>query len=133
MLNKIILQGRLTKDPETKSTRNGSTLATFSIAVDRDFQPGGSEKRTDFFDCTVWNTSKAGFVERNFRKGQLVCLIGRMESRKWLDKSGSARLAWDVQVEDVWFCGDRQERSAVDAPPPDMEELPDGEGGELPF
>lgn len=132
MLNKITLQGRLTRDVETKSTKNGSTLATFGLAVDRDFQPGGSEKRCDFFDCTVWNSAKASFVERNFRKGQLVCLIGRMESRKWLDKNGQARLSWDVQVEDVWFCGDRPAQSEAE-PQQTFDELADDDSGSLPF
>lgn len=132
MLNKIILQGRLTREVETKSTKNGSTLATFGLAVDRDFQPGGSEKRCDFFDCTVWNSNKASFCERNFHKGQLVCLIGRMESRKWLDKSGQPRLAWDVQVEDVWFCGDKPAPSE-EPKQQTFDELADDTGGELPF
>lgn len=132
MLNKISLQGRLTKDPETKSTKNGATLATFGLAVDRDFQPGGTEKRCDFFDCTVWNSSKASFVERNFHKGQLVLVFGRMESRKWLDKNGQARISWDVQVEDVWFCGDRPAQTEGE-PKQTFDELATDEGGELSF
>lgn len=132
MLNILVLQGRLTRDPEIRSTKNGSTVAGFTLAVDRDWQPGGSEKQTDFVDCSAWR-STAGFVERNFRKGQLVVVKGRLESRKWQDRDGNSRVNWECQVDDCWFCGDRAERTGVDVPPPTMEELPDGDSGELPF
>ncbi len=132
MLNILVLQGRLTRDPEIRSTKNGSTVAGFTLAVDRDWQPGGSEKQTDFVDCSAWRAT-AGFVERNFRKGQLVVVKGRLESRKWQDRDGNSRVNWECQVDDCWFCGDRTERPGVDVPPPTMEELPDGDPGELPF
>lgn len=132
MLNILVLQGRLTRDPEIRSTKNGSTVAGFTLAVDRDWQPGGSEKQTDFIDCSAWR-STAGFVERNFRKGQLVVVKGRLESRKWQDRDGNSRVNWECQVDDCWFCGDRTERPGVDVPPPTMEELPDDAGGDLPF
>lgn len=132
MLNILVLQGRLTKDPEIRSTQSGSTVAGFTLAVDRDYQPGGSEKKTDFVDCSAWRAT-AGFVERNFRKGQLVVVKGRLESRKWQDRDGNNRVSWECQVDDCWFCGDRTERPGVDVPPPTMEELPDDAGGDLPF
>lgn len=132
MLNILVLQGRLTKDPEIRSTQSGSTVAGFTLAVERDYQPGGSEKKTDFVDCSAWRAT-AGFVERNFRKGQLVVVKGRLESRKWQDRDGNSRVSWECQVDDCWFCGDRTERPGVDVPPPTMEELPDGDPGELPF
>jgi len=132
MLNILVLQGRLTKDPEIRSTQSGSTVAGFTLAVDRDYQPGGSEKKTDFVDCSAWRAT-AGFVERNFRKGQLVVVKGRLESRKWQDRDGNSRVNWECQVDDCWFCGDRTERPGVDVPPPTMEELPDDTGGDLPF
>ena len=132
MLNILVIQGRLTRDPEIRSTKNGSTVAGFTLAVDRDWQPGGSEKQTDFIDCSAWRAT-AGFVERNFRKGQLVVVKGRLESRKWQDRDGNSRVNWECQVDDCWFCGDRTERPGVDVPPPTMEELPDGDSGDLPF
>jgi len=132
MLNILVIQGRLTRDPEIRSTKNGSTVAGFTLAVDRDWQPGGSEKQTDFVDCSAWR-STAGFVERNFRKGQLVVVKGRLESRKWQDRDGNSRVNWECQVDDCWFCGDRAERPGIDVPPPTMEELPDDTGGDLPF
>lgn len=132
MLNILVIQGRLTRDPEIRSTKNGSTVAGFTLAVDRDWQPGGSEKQTDFVDCSAWRAT-AGFVERNFRKGQLVVVKGRLESRKWQDRDGNSRVNWECQVDDCWFCGDRTERPGVDVPPPTMEELPDDTGGDLPF
>ena len=132
MLNILVIQGRLTRDPEIRSTKNGSTVAGFTLAVDRDWQPGGSEKQTDFIDCSAWRAT-AGFVERNFRKGQLVVVKGRLESRKWQDRDGNSRVNWECQVDDCWFCGDRTERPGVDVPPPTMEELSDDAGGDLPF
>jgi len=131
MLNILVLQGRLTRDPEIRTTQSGSTVAGFTLAVDRDYQPGGSEKKTDFVDCSAWRAT-AGFIERNFHKGNLIIVRGQLQSRKWQDKNGQTRVSWECQVEDAWFCGDRQDRPAVDVQPP-MEELPDGEGGELPF
>ena len=132
MLNIVVLQGRLTDNPQTRSTQGGVTMTNFSLAVDRDYQPGGSERRTDFVDCTAFRNT-AGFVERNFHKGQLVCVKGRMESRKWLDKNGQARISWGVSVDDAWFCGDRPAaKEAVDVQV-GFEDLPDENGGDLPF
>jgi len=131
MVNIVVLQGRLTKDPEIRSTQSGSTVAGFTLAVDRDYQPGGAEKKTDFVDCSAWRNT-AGFVERNFRKGQMAVVKGRLESRKWQDKTGASRISWEVVVDDCWFCGDRAPDRGVDVTPP-MEELPDDAGGDLPF
>ena len=133
MLNHITLMGRLTREPEVKSTQSGQTLASFGLAVDRDFQPGGAEKRCDFFDCTAWRNT-AAFVERNLHKGQLVVVKGRMESRKWLDKNGQARVAWDVQVDDVYFAGDKPAATPTYDEGPKITDLSDSEiEGELPF
>ena len=129
MLNVVVLQGRLVREPEVRSTQGGATVCSFTIACDRDYQPGGAEKKTDFVDCSAWR-STAGFVERNFKKGMLVIVKGRLESRKWQDKQGQNRVSWDVQVSDAWFSGDRP-TLGVDVPP--MEELPDDAPGELPF
>lgn len=136
MLNIVVLQGRLTRDPEMRSTKNGQTVAGFTIACDRDWQPGGSEKLSDFIDCCAWRNT-AGFVERNFRKGQLVCLKGRLQSRKWQDKQGQTRVSWEVEVDDCWFCGDRAVPPVPD-PAKDMlyelpEDGPEGVSAELPF
>jgi len=132
MMNVVCLQGRLTKDPETRSTKNGSTVASFTLACDRDFQPGGAEKLTDFVDCSAWRNT-AGFVERNFRKGMMVCVYGHLHSRKWQDKTGANRVSWEITVEDTWFCGDRPAaKEAVDVQV-GFNDLPDDDGGSLPF
>lgn len=132
MMNVCCLQGRLTKDPETRSTKNGSTVASFTLAVDRDFQPGGAEKLTDFVDCSAWK-AKAGFVERNYHKGMMVCVYGHLQSRKWQDKTGANRVSWEIVVEDTWFCGDRAPaKDPVDVQV-GFEDLPDDTEWTLPF
>jgi len=131
MLNILVLQGRLTRDPEIRTTQSGSTVAGFTLAVDRDYQPGGSEKKTDFVDCSAWR-STAGFIERNFHKGNMVIVRGQLQSRKWQDKNGQTRVSWECQVEDAWFCGDRVAPPASDPVQVTMEGLPE-DGGELPF
>ena len=102
MLNTIILMGRLTRDPELKTTRSGVSVTEFTIAVDRDFTRQGEEKQTDFFDVIAWR-STAEFVSRYMTKGQLIAVQGSMQSRKWQDKDGNNRISWEVQAESVYF------------------------------
>jgi single-strand DNA-binding protein len=102
MLNILVLQGRLTRDPEIRTTQSGSTVAGFTLAVDRDYQPGGSEKKTDFVDCSAWR-STAGFIERNFHKGNMVIVRGQLQSRKWQDKNGQNRVSWEIQADNLYF------------------------------
>ena len=98
MLNHIDIQGRLTKDPELRATQSGTSVVTFTLAVDRDFQ----KDTTDFFSCVAWRQT-AEFVSKYFSKGQLMVASGKMQSRKWQDRDGVNRIAWEVQVDNVYF------------------------------
>lgn len=124
MLNNIVCMGRLVRDIETRTTQNGTQLALFTIACDRGVQNG-----TDFIDCVAFKGT-AGFVERNFRKGQLILVSGRLESSKW-EKDGQKRVNWKVMVNEVNFCGDKKPATA-DISTTGFEELADS-SGELPF
>jgi len=101
-MNQIILTGRLTKEPELKTTKSGSEVCNYSIAVDRRRKDKNDEKVTDFFDCVSWGKGGA-FVSTYFHKGDGITIRGRMESNKYEDKNGQKRVAWAVTVDDVEF------------------------------
>ena len=125
MLNKFIGQGRLVRDIETRTAKNDTQIAMFTIACNRDF---GDE--TDFIDCVAFKHN-AGFVERNFHKGQMIGIVGRLESSKW-EKDGVKRTNWKIVVEQVFFCGDRHTNVTADVSTGGFEEISD-EDGEIPF
>lgn len=100
-MNKVILTGRLSRDPELRACNSGTEVCNFTIAVDR-FAKKGEDKQVDFIDCVAW--SKTGnFVNTYFHKGDGIVTTGRMESRKWTDKDGNKRTSWEVQCENVEF------------------------------
>ena len=111
MLNHVILQGRLTKDPELRQTQNGVSVTTFTLAVERDFKSNG-QKETDFINCSAWRQT-AEFLARYFGKGRMVILEGRIEVRPYQDKDGNKRTAWDVVADRVYF-GDSKRESTED-------------------
>ena len=90
MLNNIILQGRLTRDPEMKATATGISLVTFALACERDYKITSGEGSTDFFDVVAWRGT-ADFIQRNFHKGQMVIVNGRLQTRQWTAEDGSKR------------------------------------------
>ena len=102
MLNEIVAMGRLTKDPELRSTTTGKSVANFTLAVDRDKQDAA-----DFFDCTVWGAT-AEFVQRNFHKGKMAVVKGSMQSRKWEDRDGAKRISWEINVQNIYFADDKK-------------------------
>ncbi len=102
MLNHIVLMGRLTRDPELRHTGSGVAVVSFTLAVDRDFKNQNGEKECDFVDITAWR-STAEFVSRFFTKGRMAVVSGRLQSRKYTDKSGNNRTAWEVQADNVYF------------------------------
>lgn len=130
-MNSIIIKGRLTRDPELKTTGSGIAVCSFSVAVDRKFQKQGEEKVADFFNCNAWR-AQADFISKYFAKGQEILVCGNMQSRKYEDKQGVNRVAWEIQVERVEFCGSKQDnpRSSAPATPNSFEEVPDED---LPF
>ena len=118
MLNRIILMGRLTRDPELRRTQNGIAVTSFSLAVDRDFKSQGGEKETDFIDIVVWRQT-AEFVSKYFTKGRMAVVEGRLQIRDWKDREGNNRRSAEVQADNVYF-GDSKRDSAgggYDAPP----------------
>lgn len=108
MLNRIVLLGRLTADPETKQTPNGVSVATFTIAVDRSFTAKGQEKQTDFIPVVAWRAT-ADFIGKYFQKGSLIAIDGSLQTRKFTDKQGNNRTAFEVIVDQVSFAGSKQE------------------------
>lgn len=101
MLNHIDIMGRITRDPELRATGSGVSVCAFTVAVDRDYAQNG-ERETDFIDCVAWR--KAGeFVARNFTKGSMIVVSGRLQMRGWTDKDGNKRRAAEVVADDVYF------------------------------
>ena len=118
MLNRIILMGRLTRDPELRRTGSGTAVTSFSLAVDRDFKSQSGEKETDFIDVVAWR-STAEFVSKYFTKGRMAVVEGRLQIRDWKDREGNNRRSAEVQADNVYF-GDSKRDGAgggYDAPP----------------
>lgn len=132
MLNHIVLMGRLTRDPELRHTGSGLAVASFSLAVDRDFKSQSGEKETDFIDVVAWRNT-AEFVSKYFSKGRMAVVEGRLQLRDWTDKDGGKRRSAEVVADHVYF-GDSK-RSESDTPPAsgDFREISEDEEGELPF
>ena len=134
MLNKIILMGRLTRDPELRKTGNGTAVTSFILAVDRDYKPQDGERETDFIDIVAWRGT-GEFVSKYFTKGRMAVVEGRLQVRDWTDKDGAKRRNTEVIADSVYF-GDSKKVSESDAPAEpsgEIRELPDEEKGELPF
>ena len=98
-LNKVIIAGRLTADPELKTTPSGISVCSFSVAVDRRF---GKDKQTDFISCVAWRQT-AEFVTKYFVKGSAICIVGSIQTRKFTDKNGNNRIAVVVLADEVTF------------------------------
>nr|WP_305119656.1 MULTISPECIES: single-stranded DNA-binding protein [unclassified Ruminococcus] len=106
-MNKVILMGRLTTDPELKTTPNGTSVTSFSLAVDRNYVKQGEERKTDFINIVAWR-QRAEFICKYFTKGQLIALEGSIETRSYVDKNGNNRTAFEVVVDNAYFTGDKR-------------------------
>ena len=103
MLNHITIMGRLTRDPELRRTGSGIAVASFTVAVDRDFGGrDGGEKETDFIDCVAWRQT-GEFVSKYFTKGSMIVVSGRLQIRNWNDKDGNKRRSAEVVADNVYF------------------------------
>ncbi len=103
MLNHIVIMGRLTRDPELRRTGTGTAVASFSVAVDRDFGNRESgERETDFIDCVAWRQT-GEFVSKYFTKGSMIVVSGRLQIRSWTDKDGNKRRSAEVVADNVYF------------------------------
>lgn len=101
--NLVILKGRLTAEPELKVTPNGKSVCGFTMAVDRGF---GDNKATDFINCVAWE-QRAEFISKYFNKGSEIRILGEINTRKWQDKNGNNRTAFEVRVQESGFCGNK--------------------------
>ena len=109
MLNHIVIMGRLTRDPELRRTGSGIAVASFTLAVDRDFSPkDGGERETDFIDCVAWRQT-GEFVSKYFTKGRMAVVSGRLQIRNWNDKDGNKRRSAEVVADNVYFGDSRRE------------------------
>ena len=143
MLNKIVLMGRMTRDPELRYTPSQTPVTTFTLAVDRDYtNKSTNEKQTDFIDCVAW--SSAEFISKYFQKGSMAVVSGRLQLRDWTDKNGIKRRSAEVNVDNIYFGESKRrddaqttgssygQQAAAPVQPPQFEELPDDDD-ELPF
>ena len=149
MLNHIVLMGRLTRDPELRHTPSGTAVASFSLAVERDFgSRDGGEKQTDFIDIVAWRNT-AEFVSKYFAKGRMAVVSGRLQIRDWTDKEGGKRRSAEVVADNIYFGDSKKDRDGGDTSGDDQYGKPfsgytapvsgsdfselDGDDGELPF
>ncbi|MEG0570703.1 MAG: single-stranded DNA-binding protein [Oscillospiraceae bacterium] len=152
MLNRAILMGRLTADPEYRQTPNGIAVATFTLAVNRNYQPKSGERQSDFINIVAWRHT-ADFVHKYFAKGQQVAVEGSIQTRNYEDKNGNKRTAFEIVADQVYFAESKQQSTQSYAPnfpvPTDFEEPASGasfsvgdigdfeevdaDGSELPF
>lgn len=145
MLNRIIIMGRLTRDADIRHTQTGTAVASFALAVDRDFKDKATgEKATDFIDVVAWRNT-AEFVSRYFSKGRMAVVEGRLQIRDWTDKDGNKRRTAEVVADNVYFGDSKRDGEsgyqggyssggyqAPEQPTNEFQELQD-EDGELPF
>lgn len=110
MLNVVVLMGRLTKEPELRTTNNGVSVTSFTVAVNRNYS---KENQTDFINCVAWRNN-AEFITKYFNKGQMIAIKGELHQRTFTDKDGNKRTAYDVVVESASFCGNREESKEPD-------------------
>lgn len=108
MLNSIIVMGRLTADPELRSTSSGLSVTSFTVAVDRGYARTGEERKTDFIPVVAWRQT-ADFVSKYFRKGSMIAVQGSLQSRSYEDKNGNKRVAYEIIADQVSFCGSKAE------------------------
>lgn len=108
MLNSIIIMGRLTADPELRTTSSGLSVTSFSVAVDRNYVRAGEEKKTDFLNVVAWR-QQADFVTKYFRKGSMIAVQGSLQTRNYEDKNGNKRVAYDIVADQISFCGSKSE------------------------
>lgn len=117
MLNHITIMGRMVRDPELRRTGSGVAVASFCVAVDRDFAPkDGGERKADFINCVAWrNTGE--FIAKHFTKGRMIVVDGRLEMREWTDKDGNKRISAEVIVENAYFGDSKRDSENSSATP----------------
>lgn len=129
MLNKVILIGRLTKDPELKSTSNGVSVLSFAVACQRNYKQDG-EYKSDFINCVAYRNT-AEFISNYFKNGNMIAVEGSIQNRTW-EKDGQKRTATEIIVESVSFCGEKKEADSLPELPEEIEEAQTSDD-DLPF
>ena len=139
MLNKVVIMGRFTKDPELRRTGSGAAVTSFSLACDRDFKSQSGDKETDFIEVVAWKNT-AEFVSKYFSKGRMAVVEGRLQLRDWTDKDGNKRRSAEVVADSVYFADNRRPDGNDTATPQYAAESAAGgfaevseDGGMLPF
>lgn len=124
MLNRLVIMGRIVRDPKMNTTQSGTPVCNFTVAVERDFAVRG-ERETDFIDVVAWRQT-AEFIEKYFSKGRMIYVDGKLQSRRWEDDRGNKRISWELQADQVGFCGDKaaQQAEAPQDHVPDEEPMP---------
>lgn len=141
MLNKAVLMGRLTRDPEMRYTQSNTPVTSFTLAIDRDRKGPNGERQTDFIDCVAWG-KQAEFVKSWFSKGMMAIVVGRVQSRNWEDRNGNKRTSIEINANEVLFGESKKDKAAPNPEPAvprfdlsvgdtDFEELDDMSG--IPF
>lgn len=102
MLNHIVIAGRLVRDPELRRTGSGIAVASFTVAVDRDFKAQDGSRETDFFDCVAWRQT-GEFVSKYFSKGRMIIVSGKLQNRDWTDKDGNKRRSAEIIADNCYF------------------------------
>lgn len=111
MLNKAILMGRLTRDPELRHTQSNTAVASFALAIERDRKGPNGERQTDFIDCVAWGR-QAEFVKQWFTKGMMAIVVGRIQSRNWEDRNGNKRVSIEINADEISFGETKKSREA---------------------
>ena len=131
MLNKICICGRFTKDPELRSTTTGTSVVSFSVAVDRDFKEQDGTRKADFINCVAWRNT-AEFICNYFRRGSMAIIEGSLQTRPYEDADGKKRTATEVIVNNIYF-GESKKQDAEAPNVPDELIAPMGNDDDLPF
>ena len=129
MINNIVLTGRLTTQPELKTTTNGISVLSFSIAVERNYSSGG-ERQTDFINCVAYRGT-AEFISRFFSKGEMIALVGSLQMRKYETQQGEKRTVYEVVINEVSFCGSKSTAPTSEETTPSFEKVDTDD--DLPF
>lgn len=116
MLNCAVIIGRITANPELRTTPNGVSVTSFTVAVERSYQKAGEERQTDFINVVAWRNT-AEFVSGYFRKGSMIAVQGSIQTRSYEDRNGNKRTAFEIVADNVSFCGSKSEERSGGAKP----------------
>ena len=132
MINNAVIMGRLTYEPELRATPSGVSVVRFQVAVDRNYQKAGEERKTDFIDCTAWRQT-AEFVCKYFHKGSMIAVEGSLQTDNYTDQNGEKRKSVQLVASQVSFCGSKAEGGAQTAAPAPDAEFEPIDDDDLPF